>query len=149
MRAHSDFHAAQPEQEPMAFVHPVPDHCDRIVWRNSYYHLPTPPLRKPWVSLTDEQRNEIARQADENDWHDYDIIDAVEAKLRELNEAPQRKLTDEEFLELLLRKGSAEVVGYCTFVGGSMQMQGRVGLLRSAKLIKEFIEDIYGIKEKL
>lgn len=36
----------------------------------------TPPQRKP---LTVEQRNEIARQADENDWHDYDIIDAVEA----------------------------------------------------------------------
>ena len=61
--------------------------------------------------------------------------------------SPQRKLTDEEFLELLLRKGNAEVVGYCTFVGGSIQMQGRVGLLRSAKIIKEFIEDIYGIKE--
>ena len=62
---------------------------------------------------------------------------------------PQRKpLTDEEFLELLLRKGTSEVVGYCTFVGGSTQMQGRVGLLRSAKIIKEFVEDIYGIKEK-
>lgn len=39
--------------------------------------LPSPPpQRKP---LTDEQRDALARQADENDWHDYDIIDAVEA----------------------------------------------------------------------
>jgi hypothetical protein len=37
---------------------------------------PTPPQLQP---LTDEQRDEIARQADENDWHDYDLIDAVEA----------------------------------------------------------------------
>ena len=61
---------------------------------------------------------------------------------------PQRKpLTDDEFLELLLRDGTSEVVGYCTFVGGSIQMQGRVGLLRSAKVIKQFIEFAYGIKE--
>jgi hypothetical protein len=36
----------------------------------------TPPQRKP---LTDEQRDAIARQAAENDWHDYKVIDAVEA----------------------------------------------------------------------
>ena len=46
-------------------------------------YAPHPPQRSssatPRKPLTDEQRNEIARQADENDWHDYDIIDAVEA----------------------------------------------------------------------
>lgn len=26
------------------YVQPVPDHCDRVVWRNIYYHLPTSPL---------------------------------------------------------------------------------------------------------
>ena len=36
----------------------------------------TPPQRKP---LTYEQRDVIARQAAENDWHDYEVIDAVEA----------------------------------------------------------------------
>ena len=60
----------------------------------------------------------------------------------------QRKpLTDEEFLELLLRKGSRDIVAYTTFVGGSIQMQGKIGLLKSAKVIKEFIEECYGIKE--
>jgi hypothetical protein len=33
---------AQPKQEPLtdSYVQTVPDHCDRIVWRNHYYHLP-------------------------------------------------------------------------------------------------------------
>ena len=60
----------------------------------------------------------------------------------------QRKpLTNDEFLELLLRKGSRDIVAYTTFVGGSIQMQGKIGLLKSAKVIKEFIEEYYGIKE--
>jgi hypothetical protein len=60
----------------------------------------------------------------------------------------QRKpLTNDEFLELLLRKGSRDIVAYTTFVGGSIQMQGKIGLLKSAKVIKEFIEECYGIKE--
>lgn len=25
------------------YVQPVPDHCDRITWRNQYYHLPLSP----------------------------------------------------------------------------------------------------------
>lgn len=25
---------------PISFVHEVPDHCDRIVWRKNYYALP-------------------------------------------------------------------------------------------------------------
>ena len=63
--------------------------------------------------------------------------------------APQQRkpLTDEEFLELLLRKGSRDIVAYTTFVGGSIQMQWKIGLLKSAKVIKEFIEECYGIKE--
>ena len=34
--------AAQPaRQVPTTnYVQPVPDHCDRITWRNRYYHLP-------------------------------------------------------------------------------------------------------------
>ena len=60
----------------------------------------------------------------------------------------QRKpLTDDEFLELLLRKGNSELLHYTTFVGGSIQMQGKIGLLKSVKVIKEFIEEYYGIKE--
>jgi len=59
----------------------------------------------------------------------------------------RKPLTDDEFLELLLRKGNSELLHYTTFVGGSIQMQGKIGLLKSAKVIKEFIEECYGIKE--
>jgi len=30
----------EPEVDDDVFVQPVPDHCDRITWRNTYYHLP-------------------------------------------------------------------------------------------------------------
>ena len=65
----------------------------------------------------------------------------------EMLEALERKpLTDEQFLELILRTGTVELVGTTTFVGGSIQMQGKIGLLRSAKIIKEFVEAAHGIK---
>lgn len=32
--------AQAPSTEPATYVQTVPDHCDRIVWRNRYYHLP-------------------------------------------------------------------------------------------------------------
>lgn len=78
--------AEQHKQEPVAYIHrneyneyrlEPHDHFDiRSIPFNVDVLLFKAPLRKP---LTVEQRNEIARQADENDWHDYDIIDAVEA----------------------------------------------------------------------
>ena len=61
---------------------------------------------------------------------------------------PQRKpLTDKQFLELLLKTGTTELVSWATFVGGSIQMQGKIGLLRGAKLLKEFVEAAHGIKD--
>jgi hypothetical protein len=44
-----------------------------------------PPQRKEWQGLTDEDRNIIAKAADANDWHDYQVMDETEAKLREKN----------------------------------------------------------------
>jgi hypothetical protein len=42
---------AAPVQEPLTdgYVQQVPDKCDRIVWRNRYFHLPiaTPPAAQP------------------------------------------------------------------------------------------------------
>jgi hypothetical protein len=68
--------------------------------------------------------------------------------LNKLKSQAQRKpLTDEEFLELILRTGTQELVGVAAFVGGSIQMRGKIGLLRSAKVIKEFVEAAHGIKE--
>ena len=59
--------------------------------------------------------------------------------------AQRKPLTDEQFLELLLKTGSTELVSWATFVGGSIQMQGKIGLLRGAKLLKAFLEAHYGI----
>ena len=47
--------------------------------------LYTAPPRKPWQGLTDEDTANICMQGDLNDWHDEQVIDAVEAKLKELN----------------------------------------------------------------
>ena len=44
--------------------------------------------RKPWVGLTDEDTANICMQSDFNNWRDEQVIDAVEAKLKELNAAP-------------------------------------------------------------
>jgi hypothetical protein len=59
-------------------------HGDKTAEFRNWHTLPdgkhifytAPQQRKP---LTDEQRRKIASQAAENDWHDYEVIDAVEA----------------------------------------------------------------------
>jgi hypothetical protein len=78
---------AQPEQEPVAYRYKMPVEDDH--WVYNFCQFPddksnpmleplytTPPQRKP---LTLEQQDEIVRQASENDWHDYEVIMAVEA----------------------------------------------------------------------
>ena len=72
---------AQPEQEPVLWAMPDGKTVDK--WALQFYGgqvgkplYTTPPQRKP---LTDEQRDELARQADSYDWGYYDLIDAVEA----------------------------------------------------------------------
>ena len=41
--------------------------------------------RREWVGLTDEDTANICMQGDLNDWHDEQVIDAVQAKLKEKN----------------------------------------------------------------
>ena len=79
----------RPEQEPVAwmlktghgtgFTDKLTEELKALTWKGKPMWKPlydAPPQRKP---LSDEQRDAIARQAAENDWHDYEIIDAVEA----------------------------------------------------------------------
>jgi hypothetical protein len=51
------------------------------------YNTPlyTAPPRKEWVGLTDEDTANICMQGDINNWHDEQVIDATETKLKELN----------------------------------------------------------------
>ena len=48
------------------------------------YYIPSKDQRT-WVGLTDEERKTICNLADEDDWHDFQVMDAVEAKLKEKN----------------------------------------------------------------
>jgi hypothetical protein len=41
--------------------------------------------QRPWVDLTDEEHHEIVLFAESGDWHDFEVINATEAKLREKN----------------------------------------------------------------
>ena len=43
--------------------------------------------KREWVGLTDEDTANICMQSDFNNWHDEQVIDAVEAKLKEKNGA--------------------------------------------------------------
>ena len=42
-------------------------------------------MAKPWQGLTDEDTANICMQSDFNNWHDEQVIDATETKLKELN----------------------------------------------------------------
>ena len=41
--------------------------------------------KRTWVGLTDEEKQEIYKQADEENWHDQPLLETVEAKLKEKN----------------------------------------------------------------
>ena len=47
--------------------------------------LYTTPPQRTWVGLTDEEKQEIYKQADEENWHDQPLLETVEAKLKEKN----------------------------------------------------------------
>jgi len=84
----------QPVQEPQAFLHwydnahwgneDFKEGCHRS-WNAAIEH--TTPQAQPaaWVGLTDEQREEIVKGWRGRNWTVGDVIDAVEAKLREKN----------------------------------------------------------------
>lgn len=61
----SDLQLAKPE--PLtSYVQPVPDHCDRIVWRNRYYHLPLKQAQAEAVPPTPITDGSMANQRDAN-----------------------------------------------------------------------------------
>ena len=44
-----------------------------------------PAPQRPWVGLTDEEHHEIVLFAESGDWHDFEVINVTEAKLKENN----------------------------------------------------------------
>ena len=43
------------------------------------------PAQRTWVGLTDEEHHEIVLFAESGDWHNFEVINATEAKLKEKN----------------------------------------------------------------
>lgn len=41
--------------------------------------------KRTWAGLTDEDKDFIVKRASVYDWHDYEVIEATEAKLKEKN----------------------------------------------------------------
>ncbi len=61
--------------EEATYVHTVPDHCDRIIWRNHYYGLPPSSL-----STIKEMREALAdaARALEGAWQMLDAINSCD-----------------------------------------------------------------------
>jgi len=83
----------EPAQEPVAWL----DEEKKIIyWHNTHetddYHgfrrttpLYTTPQQRPWVGLTDEDQFNLVHAMNKNDWHAIQMMDAIEAKLKEKN----------------------------------------------------------------
>ena len=65
-----------PHYEPVACLPPTP------ISENALY---TDPPQRTWVGLTDEDKDFIVKRASVYDWHDYEVIEATEAKLKQKN----------------------------------------------------------------
>jgi hypothetical protein len=116
-------------------------------WNKTQFIKVTEAIKALEKALKQEQDDPVGEVSD-HDWSTGLLYRDLEPGTPLYTKPQQRKpLTDDEFLELLLRNGNSELLHYTTFVGGSIQMQGKIGLLKSAKVIKEFIEECYGIKE--
>lgn len=126
---------AQPEQEPKSTIRALTEQCAALVWERDKFKKQVQQYEKNGVTCQ-TYRHKVEQSCDE-------------CNVNESYTTPPKRqpLTDDQFLELILRKGTQELVGVSTFVGGSIQMQGRIGLLHSAKIIKEFVEAAHNIKE--
>jgi hypothetical protein len=67
-------------RQEVSYVQLVDDECDRIVWRNQSFRLPI-----EWMGLTYAEIHEIADRLGLADVAWFDVMEAVEAKLKEKN----------------------------------------------------------------
>ena len=142
----NNFNCKTHPDAPHGFVRNASHSEDRYVCECEFWE---PPAQDEPIAWLEENSAKAMSDLEKQAWIQAGRDELVETYNRPLYTTPQQRkpLTNDEFLELLLRKGSRDIVAYTTFVGGSIQMQGKIGLLKSAKVIKEFIEECYGIKE--
>ena len=68
---------AQPAQEPWCMkMNRCTTKCE---------DCPDEPAQRPWVGLTDEDQFNLVHAMNKNDWHAIQMMDAIEAKLKEKN----------------------------------------------------------------
>tara|TARA_R110000772_G_scaffold125466_20_gene232225 strand:- start:660 stop:1151 length:492 start_codon:yes stop_codon:yes gene_type:complete len=81
-----------PVQEPVAWMtqarcfvhlHEFTEAEAKLYGWTPVYTLPA--AQRTWVDLTDEDKDFIAKRASVYDWHDYEVIEATEAKLKKKN----------------------------------------------------------------
>jgi hypothetical protein len=79
------------EQEPVAWMKPdvLCDRACMYLCTKGFTQFPEcatiHPPQRTWVGLTDEEHHEIVLFAESGDWHDFEVINATEAKLKQLN----------------------------------------------------------------
>ena len=81
---------AQPEQEPMAWISTGPARMihwtsDKPAYGDDWVPLYTTPLQRTWVELTPEDTFEIGERLGLSDIAWVDLMQAIEAKLKEKN----------------------------------------------------------------
>ena len=58
---------------------------DDIKRENGFNVRPLYAAPRQWVGLTDEEKEDLYRKAEAEDWYDLPLVEAVEAKLKEKN----------------------------------------------------------------
>jgi len=87
---------AQPAQEPVSVTYKEVADAMNSLWNGTLEQhqiaeqmankkLYTTPQQRPWVGLTDEDQFNLVHAMNKNDWHAIQMMDAIEAKLKEKN----------------------------------------------------------------
>jgi len=86
----------EPAQEPVSVTYKEVADAMNSLWNGTLEQhqiaeqmankkLYTTPQQRPWVGLTDEDQFNLVHAMNKNDWHAIQMMDAIEAKLKEKN----------------------------------------------------------------
>ena len=98
------------------------------------------------AEVTDEQILEIAEPFGEFQYGDAQGHKRIDFARAILSQRPERvPMTDEQWLEYLLRNANNSVLHVAAFVGESIQTRGQWVLLKPANDLRKLVEQAYGI----
>jgi len=86
----------EPAQEPVSVTYKEVADAMNSLWNGTLEQhqiaeqmankkLYTAPQQRPWMGLTDEDQFNLVHAMNKNDWHAIQMMDAIEAKLKEKN----------------------------------------------------------------